>query len=279
MMSSNIPVGLLQPAERESLFPVAKLKELGLELRLLGTSEVHLALSEDADLRIVIIQQVRRRLYSRQVLENLRRRFPLAIFVVVNGRWIEGAARSGIPYPGVINVRDTEVIPRICRLVSSMRNTPKTVAEYRPTFSARESLNWWLAIGVSRKKLDAVGSVWVYGHRDSTGGIAEAFRNYGWHCNEFPFENLRALNGVGAETSKSSCYRIAVARNREEVRSLVRSNVGNEVALLVADNINTRERMQISDMLDCNVIGKPFQNDDLVEAMQVENAEPLIRVA
>ena len=78
---------------------------------------------------------------------------------------------------------------------------------------------------------------------------------------------------------KSGCCGIAVVRNRAEVRVLMRMPTTDKITLLVADNITAQERVQIQDRLHCDVMAKPFQNDDLLEALQATIELPLRRVA
>ncbi|MBA62553.1 MAG: hypothetical protein CMJ76_09335 [Planctomycetaceae bacterium] len=279
MANSVISVGLLEMLGQPPLIPVEKLQELNLELLRVSLNIPKGGKVADADVRLVIIQQARRRPYSNAELQKIRRRFPLALFIVVNGRWNEGAARSGNPYPGVINIRDTEAIPRIRRLISCMRDDGSKIAEYRPLFSSRESLNWWLSIGVSKETLKKQMLVRLYGHRDAIGGIKIAVENNGWSCKQYRIAELKSISSEGANRLKSGCCGIAVVRNRAEVRVLMRMPTTDKITLLVADNITAQERVQIQDRLHCDVMAKPFQNDDLLEALQATIELPLRRVA
>ena len=265
-----IAVGILEIDGSPTPLPVGEIEALGVDLRYLslsGTRANDPQLVSDAEIRLVIISQVRRRPFSNMCLQALRRRFPLALLLCVNGRWNEGSARSGKPYAGVIHLRDSEAIYRIRRLIRGMIRQPAIVGGYRPLFSPREALWWWLELGVSQWT-GVTASLSVYGHRDSTGGIAKAFECYGWSVSEHSLYRLDPVkakqHGKPIEGIK---YTIAIARNRAEVRWLVMSkNVGG-LDLLIADNLTLNERRSLMRQHACPVLSKPYQNDDVLEAM------------
>lgn len=266
-----IAVGLLETDCLPSLFPVGELGGLGIDLRYISLSDSKVALDSDAEVRLVIIQQVRRRPYSNSCLQVLRRRFPFALFVSVNGRWNEGAARSGKPYSGVVHVRDSEAVYRIRRLISCMSRQAATMGEYRPLFSPREALWWWLDVGISEWEGNPVPLL-IFGQRSSTGGIAKAFESYGWRPSEYPLDQLISVipKGSGSPFDEEN-RQIAIVRNRAEVRWLLLHNLVSGLDLLIADNLTVDERRRLEVDYACAVISKPYQNDDLVEAIQVRS--------
>ena len=274
---SMIAVGLLEPDCLPSLFPAGELAGLGIDLRCISLSdtvESEVALDRDAEIRLVILQQVRRRPYSNSCLQVLRRRFPFALFVCVNGRWNEGAARSGKPYSGVLHVRDSEAVYRIRRLISCMNRQTTTMGEYRPLFSPREALWWWLDVGISEWVGNPV-SLLIFGQRSSTGGIAKAFESYGWVPSEYPLEKLISVSPDRSGLPFHEQNRqIAIVRNRAEVRWLLLHKLVSGLDLLIADNLTVNERRSLKVDYACAVISKPYQNDDLVEAMQVRSPSP-----
>ena len=267
-MTLNKPViALLQSDTACPLIQLETLTKLCREIRVVDIDDVDFDPSEDADVRMVIIQQSRRRPYSNVSLQKLRRRYPFALFVSVNGRWNEGAKRSGTPYAGFIHVRACEADHRIRRLIGGLQHQPRIMGEYRPLFTARESLNWWLRIGVTQSQEYLGQRVRVYGHRDATGGIVRAFNDTGWHVEQKSFNSLTQLNSPGVESSQQACASLVVVRGRTQVRQLVQTGLFQHIDLLVADNITRHEQGLLEEEFQCQVIAKPFQNDDLIEAL------------
>ena len=265
-----IAIGILETDGSASVLPVGEIESLGVELRYLSLGEnraIDTQLVSDAEIRLVIIQQDRRRPFSNNYLQILRRRFPFALLVCVNGRWNEGAARSGKPYAGVIHLRDSEAIYRIRRLISCMNRQSAIMGEYRPLFSPREALWWWSEVGVSQWT-GATPSLSIYGHRDSTCGIAKAFERYGWSSSE---RSLNRLNPVNAKQRsqllEGKKHTIAIVRNRAEVRCLVMNKTVAVLDLLIADNLTLDERRILMREHGCPVLSKPYQNDDVLQAM------------
>ena len=267
MSLNKLVIGLLKTNTAPLLFPAERLVEQGVEVRELEIGDAAPNWSGYADVRMVIIEQSRRRPYSNFTLQKLRRRFPLALFVCVNGRWSEGAQRSGRPYAGVIHVRACEAVYRIQRLIGGFRAKANVMGEYRPLFSSRESLDWWLRIGVTNAVNRSSSDVYVYGHRDATGGIFRAFSNAGWNVEQRSFRTIMDLKPEDVEKIHKGRAILGVVRGRGQVRQLVQANLLQEFDALVADNITRQEQKKLDKRFQCQVIAKPFQNDDLIEAL------------
>ena len=60
---------------------------------------------------------------------------------------------------------------------------------------------------------------------------------------------------------------LGVVRGRGQVRQLVQASILQEFDVLVADNITRQEQKKLDKRFQCQVIAKPFQNDDLIEAL------------
>jgi len=264
----NKPViALLQSDTPFPLIQLETLTHLCEEVRTVDIEEVDFDPSEDADVRMVIIQQSRRLPYSNVALQKLRRRYPFALFVCVNGRWNEGVRRSGSPYAGFIHVRSCEAIHRIRRLIGGLQHHPRVMGEYRPLFSAREALNWWLRIGATQTHQKQGHRVCVYGHRDATGGIVRAFNDTGWNVYQRSFRSLIQPNSPDVKSCHQGVASLAIVRGRMQVRQLVQTRLLQHLDLLVADNITRHEQELLGEEFQCEVIAKPFQNDDLIEAL------------
>ena len=267
IVTVNKPVIALLQSDTNPLIEVAALTQLCREVRTVDIGDQDFDPSEDAGVRMVIIQQSRRRPYSNASLQKLRRRYPFALFVSVNGRWNEGAKRSGAPYAGFIHVRSCEAIHRIRRLIGGLQHHPHVMGEYRPLFSAREALNWWLRIGTPHIPKMQGQHVRVYGHRDATGGIARAFNDSGWNVEQLSFRCLTQIKSAEVESFHQEVASLVVVGGRMQVRQLVQARLLQHIDLLVADNITRHERDLLGKEFQCQVIAKPFQNDDLIEAL------------
>jgi hypothetical protein len=149
-----------------------------------------------------------------------------------------------------------------------------TMGEYRALFSPREALWWWLDVGVSEWAGSPVPLL-IFGQRSSTGGIAKAFDSYGWVPAEYPLEKLISIrpSRIGLPFYEEN-RQIAIVRNRAEVRWLLLHKLMSGLDLLIADNLTVNERRSLEVNYACAVISKPYQNDDLVEALQVKSPAP-----
>ena len=107
----------------------------------------------------------------------------------------------------------------------------------------------------------------VYGHRDATGGIARAFSDSGWNVEQRSFRCLTQINSVEVESFHQEVASLVVVDGRRQVRQLVQTRILQHIDLLVADNITRHERDFLGEEFQCQVIAKPFQNDDLIEAL------------
>ena len=272
MTKSSIAIGVVNVSAPIERGLVSAGLPFGIDLRQLGGSTLQNNVSWDensqsSDIRLVVLQQDHRGRYSKLQLASLRRQFPLALLACIDGRWNYGVTRSGKPYAGVIHVREPEAVPRICRILECMNSTPPVFATYHPLFSARESLNWWLKVGVQLTPQDRQHLIEVYGHRDAAYGVVHAFEHYGIQSTRLP------LNALESNQRHESCLRrVALVQNRAEVRQLVASGALHGIDVLVADNVTAKEREYIGVQFGCRVLEKLFQNDDLVRLLvRMEN--------
>ena len=128
-----------------------------------------------ADVSIVFILQSRRKILTSRDIQGVRRRFPLALIVSVDGRWNEGLRRSGEIYPGVLHLREADAEIRAAVLIRCLWQGEPVVAQYRPLFSAREELQWWLALSEVTNGLDSQdwqGVLNLYGNSDAVEALA-----------------------------------------------------------------------------------------------------------
>ena len=62
-------------------------------------------------------------------------------------------------------------------------------------------------------------------------------------------------------------HTIAIVRNRAEVRCLVMNKTVAVLDLLIADNLTLDERRILMREHGCPALSKPYQNDDVLQAM------------
>ena len=217
---------------------------------------------EAEDLQIVLLIQKRRRVFTSQDIQRLRRRFPWAVLISVDSRWNEGHRRSGKPYAGVIHMRETEFRIRIERIIRILGSNPSLLGQYRPLSSPRERLHWWLSLGMADRKFVNAKKISCFGQRESISAIGDALQD---KQRTVAYRPLSALKRIPIEDSTE--FRVVVVRCRAEVKQLLVSGWLVKAHLLVADNLTESEIGMIRRTANCQVLEKPFYNSDLLGGM------------
>ena len=101
----------------------------------------------------------------------------------------------------------------------------------------------------------------------ATGGIVRAFSDAGWNVEQRLFRSSAQIDSSDIEPSRQGLVSLVVVRGRFQVRQLVRTRLLQHIDLLVADNITRQEQEFLGEEFQCQVIAKPYQNDDLIEAL------------
>ena len=221
--------------------------------------------SISADLSIVLILQSRRKILSNRSIQDIRRKFPLAIIISIDGRWNEGLRRSGEIYPGVLHLREGDAEFRVSSLISRLWHGEPVVAQYRPLFSAREELQWWLALSEANIDVSTLGWQGVlnlYGNSDAVESLAFGLALQVPRVRFGPLKHLELLNH-----ENELDFHVAIASCRADVKYLAQINSFEFLDCMIADSITSDERKWIRSFNGCQVLDKPFHNGDVISVL------------
>lgn len=218
-----------------------------------------------AEVSVVLILQSRRKILSNRNIQGIRRQFPLAIIISIDGRWNEGLRRSGEIYPGVLHLREGDAEFRVKSLINLLWHGAPVVAQYRPLFSAREELQWWLALSeanIGFESFRSQGVLNLYGNSDAVESLAFGVAAQVNRIRVGPLKQLELLNH-----ENEPGFHVAIASCRADVKYLAQINAFETLDCLIADSITSDERNWIRSFNGCQVLDKPFHNGDVISGL------------
>ena len=219
----------------------------------------------DVSPELIVVAQSRPGVISQHAIERLRRRWPLAAVVALLGTWCEGETRTGRPWPGVPRLYWYD-FPSWWR-----RQLQRRAAGRCPDWARPGDFPW---TGETTLKPQPVvrhcsNGVIVLGvpRRDSREAIADVLRDAGYAAvwqrvagAEWDFHGATAGLWDGGQLDE---------READDLATFCRKLARDAAPVVALLDFPRRDRVDRALELGASIVlGKPWQNDALVDAIQ-----------